>query len=190
MSYRIDQVMNGIECILNEAAYYPVLSTFSGGIRVALGAIQTTAAVALSVFSLYKYVANGESDLLRYSWTHIQNGVANILLGAIEMIPFAGMVIYKIRENKKAQHEALPTSINTSCEEKWVRYPSVVHRNWRYSGTRSQDITLLNQEYNRRYNSRETPPLETRYETAKEILENHILQRNQPAPRRHSSALF
>lgn len=134
MSEKLDRIVNQFENICAEIAYIPVLSIVTGTCRVILGTAQIVGALAYVIFSFPRSFLDKNLNAQRYSWVHIQHGTVNIFLGVIEIIPFAGTVIYYFREKRKETLEKKPLYLHTGDEKKWMPYVSVVERSWQFLG--------------------------------------------------------
>ena len=78
-----------IEKSLNRYGYIPGVSVFSGAFRSLIGSVQIVAFSALALFA----TLSGSSALLKRYTCTIRNGLANIMRGSVEMVPFAGNLL-------------------------------------------------------------------------------------------------
>jgi hypothetical protein len=79
-----------IDNTLNTLGYIPIVSNFSGGLRVFLGTIQAVAALAALMFGLATNQFNMNGKTLAHMTLTIVSGIANMVRGTIEQLPLAG----------------------------------------------------------------------------------------------------
>ncbi len=96
LDFSLDKFEHG----LNVAGYIPFVSSFSGGVRAIMGKIEVIGALAtaaiMAIGALFNpNAAQRQAQLsksgeiaVKYSW----HGVANILRGALEIVPFLSLV--------------------------------------------------------------------------------------------------
>lgn len=119
---RLNQTLSLFEKELNLLGYIPVVSTFSGAVRITYGKLEVIAGLASSIF----WSAKGIGDTLTgddkeaeksldnsiYSINYSLHGAANIFRGSIEIIPFIGnalTLIYDASEPLDRTFDYSPT---------------------------------------------------------------------------------
>lgn len=95
----LDRNLSQFEKALNVAGYIPIVSSVSGAVRVLYGKIEVVAAVGTAAISALKALfsdARGSKEWFGRSVMALDyalHGVANIVRGYIEMVPFLGLAL-------------------------------------------------------------------------------------------------
>jgi hypothetical protein len=96
----LNKTLNTFEQGLNIAGYVPIVSTFSGSLRMSYGKFEVIGAIVASAMIAIKalFIANDADrnrELNRAAETFMNyslHGCANIMRGFIEALPFASLV--------------------------------------------------------------------------------------------------
>ena len=86
---------------LNQAGYFPGVSTLSGCCRILLGVVQVVGAVAFSIFKTVALLMKGASfkntmrNVFSYPIMYGGHGLANIVRGSFEAVPFVNLLFIK-----------------------------------------------------------------------------------------------
>lgn len=138
-----DKICSRVEWRLGFAAIIPILGTIPALIRVALGAVQFTLALASSATSLFLSFSKIGRDILLHSLRHIVHGLANILAGVLEAIPLVGSLIAGCRELSMIAPSG-PTHYISEERGKFLGYSTVRYHDWKEtSGLCDEDIPSL-----------------------------------------------
>src|ERR1700738_3822032 len=90
----LERTIAKAEAFLSKAAAIPVVGTLAGAAKMILGVIQTIGALLALIGSLPFLGTQNGKDVARRSVSHIINGLANIVSGALEAVPVLGALIY------------------------------------------------------------------------------------------------
>lgn len=89
----LDLMCARVEKSLNLPGYIPLISTVSGGFRLLAGKVMTSAAIIATVGFLIASVFDDQyCEHAKRSIDYIAHGLANVLRGSIEFIPFFNLV--------------------------------------------------------------------------------------------------
>lgn len=88
----LNSVLNNVDYGLNRAGEIPIVSTFTGTFRIALGIAETIAAIAMAIFGIIPLLF-GNTYLWENCGDHVLNGLMNVLRGSVEVIPLVGNLI-------------------------------------------------------------------------------------------------
>lgn len=115
----VDHTLSSFEKGLNIAGYVPIISSFSGPLRIGYGKVEVIGAVAfaailaLRAFSLtgleQEELLNKAVEMLSYTL----HGIANIFRGAIETIPLISLFTCLPYDLMFQQRFTYPTEIKT-----------------------------------------------------------------------------
>lgn len=94
----LDTRLERFERFLNKVGYIPLVSSFSGGVRIYYGIIESICAVVIGalkfIASLFRSDTNERYILeteAAYSLYYVEHGLANIGRGIVESIPFVNL---------------------------------------------------------------------------------------------------
>jgi len=98
----VDHFFDRAERKLSEdLAWCPLLGSFPGAARLVMGSLQAITAFVLSIIFLVPAIfSENARELLKFTASHIVHGLGNMLGGAIETIPFGGLVFWAVRSWK------------------------------------------------------------------------------------------
>ncbi len=122
MSINIDRVMNKAETFLSQASVVGVVIPVAGVTKVAMGCIQATLALAISILSVIPAAASGNWSITDHAWTHVKHGVGNMIAGTFEAIPLVNLFICYLRE----QQRGVKQDSNEPYGDKFMPYPSLI----------------------------------------------------------------
>lgn len=128
----IDQTINKWENDLSTISAFPVAGTLAGGAKILMGLTQTITAVVSGIFLIIPSLATGDLSPLSYAWTHITHGLGNMVAGTFEAIPIIATAIYFMRQ---ISNDSTTIHITSLHANKFMPYPSLVERDWRFGGT-------------------------------------------------------
>jgi hypothetical protein len=115
----VERLISRTETVLGAAACVPVLGTIPATAKIAMGILQTACALYVSPPAIIHALITKRTTVLNHCETHIKHGLGNIIAGALEAVPFIGMLIVLLRALK-----ARGFSLD-SQELKWLSYPSL-----------------------------------------------------------------
>lgn len=100
MQINLNKTLNSFEGGLNIAGYIPIVSTFSGSLRINYGKLEVigsiVAAALITVRALFLANASDRDRELKRAidvFTHYSlHGIANIIRGILEVVPFVSLV--------------------------------------------------------------------------------------------------
>lgn len=123
MGIEEDRFMNKIENKLSNAAASPIGGSFAGLAHVTVGAVQAISGLAVAIISAP--YAFKDPTLTKHAWHHLEHGLGNVAVGAIETIPFAGGALKAARQSRLPKDDGAVHAV-TGHEEKWMPYSSLV----------------------------------------------------------------
>lgn len=144
MGEAIDRRINNVENTLSLISAVPVVGTFAGLTKIALGAAQGTTALAVGALSLIPSALNGKlSPTAKYSWMHVKHGAGNMIAGAFESIPVVQTVLYLNRKLRTIPNSDIQAHIYTGHENKYMPYDSLVKKDWKFIGAVDDDVKAV-----------------------------------------------
>ena len=96
----LDKTLYTFEQGLNIAGYIPLVSTFSGSLRISYGKVEVIGSVVAAVLTAFVALCNyhdaearqrGLGKALEILTTYSLHGIANIFRGTIESVPFLSL---------------------------------------------------------------------------------------------------
>jgi hypothetical protein len=96
----LNKTLNDFEAGLNIAGYFPIVSTFSGSLRISYGKLEIIGAIAVAaLIAVRALFLTNDSDRNREFRKAVEvlidyslHGFANIMRGTIEVAPFVSLV--------------------------------------------------------------------------------------------------
>lgn len=144
MGETIDRRINNVENTLSLISAVPVVGTFAGLAKIALGAAQGTTALAVGALSLIPSALNGKlSPNAKYSWMHVKHGAANMIAGAFESIPVVQTILYFDRKLRTIPNSDIQAHIFTGHENKYMPYDSLVKKDWKFIGADDDEVKTV-----------------------------------------------
>jgi hypothetical protein len=124
----LDDTMFAAEKKLTNLSCYVITAPLAGVAKIIMGVFQTIIA-SLVTFTL---LLSNNSGLKERWITHVQNGLGNIFLGILEMIPFIGLVIESCRDlNVRPASCVEYDRLEYEGRECSIQYPSIQIRKWK-----------------------------------------------------------
>jgi hypothetical protein len=94
---KINGIISEAEGWLSDFAAIPVFGTLAGTAKVIGGIAQTLIAVCGILFGSALFYIHRNPLIIKHSWTHIQHGLSNVVMGMLEAIPGIGTALYLLR---------------------------------------------------------------------------------------------
>lgn len=100
------------EKCLDYAGYVPIISTFSGGVRIFLGKVEIITGIGLAAIFLVASLKSQENKKFyrqeaKKSFDYVIHGIANILRGSIECIRWVNLICLVFDHFVKKEKEQL-----------------------------------------------------------------------------------
>lgn len=150
----IERDMNNMENALSNIAFYPVVGTVAGAVKVIVGTTQLVTAIACALLCVFPSLVVKNWSVEKRAWSHIKHGCGNVLAGIVEAVPLVSMLVYGIRIWKNASGSDDRVRVNTNHENKFMPYESLVDKDWEIGGSVDTAVTDAKNRFNQSINGR------------------------------------
>ncbi len=123
--HSFDRKINNIENILTKPTWCPGLGTLAGIAKVALGALQFSAALFRGLLEVIPAAFKRDWTYFSSCMTHVKHGLGNIMVGTLESIPVVQTLMWFARKLKASSGSDIEYRVFTGHEKKWMAYDSL-----------------------------------------------------------------
>jgi len=126
-----DEFASGVEEILTIAAMVPFIGTVPALLKVAFGLLQMISSAAILLLSTLFLPFEPVQELWFHAFRHIVHGAGNVLLGAVQAIPFVGLAVGGYQKLDATSSSSACLTYYNSQSHKFFAYKTLEDTSWK-----------------------------------------------------------